>query len=120
MGRGRGPVRVGHRRGRHGRGAEPLAKPGEVVRRLRGTSDEHIAALPKGKPVPRRRTVTPDDDEGPAPRRKRAAGGSGKPADAKPHRKEARPATPDPEPKPRRPARPRPSRARPDNTEQAV
>lgn len=28
---------------------EPLAKPGEVVRRVRGTAAEHVAALPKDK-----------------------------------------------------------------------
>jgi hypothetical protein len=29
---------------------EPLARPGEVVRRLRGSEDEHVAALGKGAP----------------------------------------------------------------------
>ena len=55
---------------------EPLAKPGEVVRSLRGTSDEHLAALPKDKPAPERRTEAPDDDAGHAPRRRHAASGS--------------------------------------------
>jgi hypothetical protein len=32
---------------------EPLANPGKVIRRLRGTAAEHMAALPKEKP-PRR------------------------------------------------------------------
>jgi hypothetical protein len=31
--------------------AEPLADPGTVVKRLRGTAAEHIAALPEDKPV---------------------------------------------------------------------
>lgn len=35
---------------------EPLARPGTVIRRLRGTIDEHMAALPKDSPAPRRKT----------------------------------------------------------------
>ena len=27
---------------------EPLAKPGEIIRKLRGTADEHLQALGKG------------------------------------------------------------------------
>lgn len=40
---------------------EPLAKPGQVIRRLRGTLAEHIAALPKKAPArggPARREPT--------------------------------------------------------------
>jgi hypothetical protein len=39
---------------------EPLAKPGEVIKRLRGTVAEQIAALP---PEPRRRSQGSDDEE---------------------------------------------------------
>jgi hypothetical protein len=35
--------------------AEPLARPGEVIKRLRGTAAEHIAALPVSEPKHRRR-----------------------------------------------------------------
>lgn len=34
---------------------EPLANPGKVIRKLRGTLAEHMAALPKDAPVPRRK-----------------------------------------------------------------
>ncbi|MFD1611253.1 hypothetical protein ACFSCW_05490 [Sphingomonas tabacisoli] len=30
--------------------AEPLARPGEVIRKLRGTAEEQLAALPRDKP----------------------------------------------------------------------
>ena len=45
----------------------PLKEPGVVVRVPRGSSEEHMAALPKDKP-PRRKASVPDD-EGPPPRR---------------------------------------------------
>jgi hypothetical protein len=51
---------------------EPLAKPGEVIRRPRGTDAEHMAALPKSQPRARRRPDPVDENEGPPPRRPRA------------------------------------------------
>lgn len=73
---------------------EPLAHPGEVVRRLRGSADDHFAALPKKKP----KTKTPHK------------------ADAEPP-----PARGPVKPPPRPPKpRPRPSRARLDAAEQAL
>jgi hypothetical protein len=49
---------------------EPLDKPGEVIRRPRGTTAEYIAALPKDAP-PRPRPAPPSgDDEGPPSRRR--------------------------------------------------
>ena len=32
---------------------EPLARPGEVIKRVRGSVDEHVAALGKAKPKPK-------------------------------------------------------------------
>jgi hypothetical protein len=51
--------------------AEPLARPGEVVKRLRGTIDEQLAALPPDAP-PRRKSVKAADGEPPAKSRKPA------------------------------------------------
>lgn len=46
---------------------EPLARPGEVIRRVRGTLAEHIAALPKDPPgakaAPRPTPTRPPDSE---------------------------------------------------------
>lgn len=47
---------------------EPLEQPGVVVRKLRGTADEQMAALPRDRPRAKRRTTPPDEDEGPPPR----------------------------------------------------
>ena len=69
---------------------EPLAKPGEVIRRLRGTWAEHVAALPK-KSAARAAPSTSD----------------------KPAKKSAR------DPRPARP-KPRPSRAALDRAEAAL
>lgn len=88
--------------------AEPLEKPGHVVKRLRGTADEQIAALPKDPPrrppapgpLPDQRTADP------ASKAIRTARGTGSAARAK--------AAPPP-PKP-----PRPSRAQLDEAERAV
>jgi hypothetical protein len=49
--------------------AEPLAQPGKVIRRLRGTAEEHVAALPEDKP----KTKTPKRVAPPKPRPSRAA-----------------------------------------------
>ncbi|WP_298668145.1 hypothetical protein [uncultured Sphingomonas sp.] len=35
--------------------AEPVANPGKVIRRARGTAAEHMAALPKDSPRPKRK-----------------------------------------------------------------
>src|SRR3569623_1003103 len=73
---------------------EPLAHPGEVVRRLRGSADDHFAALPKKKPktkAPHKIDAAPPPARGPVK----------------------------PPPRPPKP-RPRPSRARRDAAEQAL
>ena len=44
---------------------EPLAKPGLIIRRLRGNMSEQIAALPKSKPA-RKRSPAPKPDDVPA------------------------------------------------------
>lgn len=87
---------------------EPLAHPGQVIRRLRGTLAEHIAALPKDAP----------------PRAKRAPRPTAEPASAEPP---ARPtpapaprAAPQPKPKPEPKPAPRPSRTALDRAEAAL
>ena len=82
--------------------AEPLASPGTVIRKLRGTVDEQMAAKIPDRPSPRPRDK---EDEGPAPR-KRA---SKKPIAVAP-----------PPPPPRPPPQPRPDRASLDAAEKAV
>lgn len=76
---------------------EPLANPGTVVRRLRGTLAEHIAALPKDEVRPAKRPPKPSAEIPPAA-----------PPTAK-----ARAPKPAPPPKPR----PRPDRAPLDKAE---
>ncbi len=49
---------------------EPLANPGKVIRKLRGTMAEHMAALPKDSPAPRKKAVRSEDAEDAAPARK--------------------------------------------------
>lgn len=49
--------------------AEPLAEPGKVIRKLRGTADEQIAALPPDKPAAK----APKRPARPKPRPSRAA-----------------------------------------------
>ena len=52
--------------------AEPLARPGEIVKRLRGTAAEQIAALGEpAAPAPKRRKAAPPPP--PKPRPSRAA-----------------------------------------------
>lgn len=56
--------------------AEPLASPGVVVKRIRGTAAEQIAALGEGKPSGQRRKIKQDAEpqkRKPAPRPKRTA-----------------------------------------------
>ena len=71
---------------------EPLEKPGVIVRRLRGTAAEQLAALPPN-PSKRRDVSKPEsrEEQAPRPRRARKAG----------RRAEAAP-TPAPKPKPDR------------------
>ena len=73
---------------------EPLARPGEVIKRLRGTAEEQVAAL--GETGPR--------EEPPAPKGKKAG-------------KKAK--KPDKPPKPKK-VKPRPSRAELDEAEAAL
>lgn len=51
--------------------AEPLASPGVVIKRSRGTTAEQIAALPARASAMARKTEVADEDEG-GPRRSRA------------------------------------------------
>ena len=76
---------------------EPLASPGTVVRRPRGTADEHFAALPKTKAAPKPK----------ASHKAASAVGAEAPS---PSKSPARPAKP----------RPRPSRAALDAAEQVI
>jgi hypothetical protein len=96
---------------------EPLEKPGTIVRRLRGTSDEHIAALPEDRPARERRADPPDEDEHPAPRRRRATGKSAARQPSRGQERQPEPAATRPEDEPRKPSAPRPSRARLDAAE---
>lgn len=53
--------------------AEPLAQPGIVVKRLRGTAEEQIAALPPNRPKPpaSKTAAVPEDNRRPKPPRKK-------------------------------------------------
>jgi len=53
---------------------EPLAQPGKVVKRLRGTAAEQIAALPKDGPVPASRAHAEAEETKPSPRAARLRG----------------------------------------------
>jgi hypothetical protein len=77
---------------------EPLASPGKVVRRLRGSADEHFAALPKARAKAARKAPA-DTDPAPTPAR----------APAPAVRLKAAPK-----------AKPRPSRAKLDAAEEAL
>lgn len=66
--------------------AEPLASPGVVIKRSRGTTAEQIAALPARAPATAREADGPDEDRG-GPRRSRV--------------KAAPAAAPKPKPKPK-------------------
>jgi hypothetical protein len=78
---------------------EPLAHPGEVVRRLRGTAAEHMAALAKDEP--RRRTKANDGPTGKARGQRSAAPPKRRPSKLKP-------------------PKPRPDRSALDQAEQAL
>ena len=49
--------------------AEPLARPGKVIRKLRGTAEEQIAALPEDQPKPRAKSPRPAAKPKPRPSR---------------------------------------------------
>ena len=83
--------------------AEPLAHPGEVIKRSRGTTPEQIAALPD---APVRESVTADDPPAKPAKTKRGGG------QAPPERKA--------EPKPAPPPPPKPSREALAAAEQAL
>jgi hypothetical protein len=54
--------------------AEPLANPGKVIKRLRGTAAEQIAALgPDRVPRKKKQEIEADADDLPAPRQKTSA-----------------------------------------------
>lgn len=74
---------------------EPLAEPGKVIKRARGTAAEHLAALPKSAKEPPRRSTT---------------GGEVKSAKPVSRSKPAKPAKP----------KPKPSRHRLDAAEEAI
>lgn len=76
--------------------AEPLASPGTVIRRSRGTAAEQLAALPPDPPRTKRAAAGEKDE--PSPTRRTAARASSRPT-----------ANPAPAPQPRPPRPPRPS-----------
>ncbi|MES2043772.1 MAG: hypothetical protein V4475_07830 [Pseudomonadota bacterium] len=86
---------------------EPLASPGTVVRRLRGSADDHFAALPRTRAKRPRKAEPPADD---APARSAPTPRAAK-AEAAPQPPKSRPP---PSPKPR------PSRAKLDAAEEAL
>jgi hypothetical protein len=45
---------------------EPLARPGEVVKRMRGSAEENLAALPPNNPKRKSRTDEQDDEPKPS------------------------------------------------------
>ena len=101
--------------------AEPLAAPGTVVKRLRGTAAEQLAALPPDRPKPTRAQI-PEPAEREEPRPKRSSSSARKrpaPAPAVPDpAPPPPPAKPKPAPKPA--PKPMPSRAALDAAEQAL
>lgn len=100
---------------------EPLAKPGMVIKRARGSESEHIAALPQERPAQRRREPVPDDDDGPPPRQRspRSNDDSAPRRRAKDHTGETRAPAPEAATAKKRSV-PRPSRASLDTAEQAL
>ena len=70
---------------------EPLEHPGKIIKRLRGSEDEHLAALPAGVPKPKRGKA-----ENEPSRRQGGRVGSPKPSPEKPK--------PKPKPRPSRDA----------------
>lgn len=82
---------------------EPLARPGTVVRRLRATREEQLAALPERKPARRAARGPVEADASPVRR-----------AEAPPGPRKA------PRPKPRPKPKPRPDRGALDKAEEAL
>src|SRR5579871_3343470 len=94
---------------------EPLANPGEVIKRPRGSAADYMSALSDQKPVARRK-AKPTEDDAP-PQRRFSKRATPEPSDP--------PATPEAKNAPARSApkrhpRPRPSRDRLDAAEQAI
>jgi hypothetical protein len=85
---------------------EPLASPGTVVRRLRGSADDHFAALPRTRAERPRQAEPPADD---APARPASRAAKAKPTPAASPRAKAPPSP-----------KPRPSRAKLDAAEEAL
>ena len=52
---------------------EPLASPGVVVKRLRGTAEEQVAALPRDRPKAASRERSPKPAKAPAPAKHQAS-----------------------------------------------
>jgi hypothetical protein len=98
----------------------PLREPGVVVRVARGSSEEHMAALPKAMPA-RHTALSNPDDEGPS-LRKRTKSVSKHPTRPAVERESEAPEPRKQEPAPKRKprAKPRPSRARLDQAERAL
>ncbi len=94
---------------------EPLASPGEVIKRLRGTAAEQMAALRKEEPAPRRKSRRTFSEA--EPQAKARSSTRAKPSPAA--KRQARP-QPAPRPKPPPKPKPRPSRAALDKAEQAL
>jgi hypothetical protein len=101
----------------------PLNAPGIVVRVLRGSTAEHLAALPKDRPATRG-TTAQAEDEGP-PRRRHAKSTEARPVrspDNERKRETSGPERPKPAPRsaPKARSKPRPSRARLEDAEKAL
>jgi hypothetical protein len=86
--------------------AEPLASPGQVIKRLRGSAEEQLAALPAAAPSPKRPGRRSSD------RKAKRSGSQGEEAPASSKK------TPKSKPRPR--SKPRPSRAALDRAEQGL
>jgi hypothetical protein len=105
---------------------EPLANPGTIVRRLRGTNDEHIAALPVKKPVAKRRVEPSADGDGPSPYRRstpalrRNTAARSMPKAHNPPEAAAKEEAAKPKPRPKTRAKPHPSRAAVDDAERLI
>jgi hypothetical protein len=100
----------------------PLKDPGAVIRVPRGSSEEHLAALPKVRPT-RRKPAHAPDDEGPPPRRRTKSelkSPTRRAIERQDEAPEPRKEEPAPNPKPKARSKPRPSRARLDDAEKAL
>ncbi len=68
---------------------EPLERPGEVVRRLRGTAEEQFAALPPD--APRRKKATADEDKSDVERSRATVSSRSRPKTVPPPKPKPRP-----------------------------